>query len=260
MDLITDLPKVHSYDQIWLIVDRFTKMAHLIPLKNRHAHTLAIVFIREIWRLHGLPMCVVSDRDTVFTSKLWSEVMRLLDVSQDMSTAYHPQTDGQTERVNQVLEQYSRMCCSWDQKNWIELLPYAEFCYNNTVHSSTKMTPFYTAFGYHSGNNDPAVEVVSDVPAPEEFILKLKKLREDMRDTLILARKRMAKFYNRKVSEQEPRFKVGNWVILNAKDFKTLRPSKKLDHKMRGKFKIKRLIGSHAYELEFPQNVGKHPV
>ena len=96
MDFITDLPKVNGYDQMWVIVDRFTKMAHFIPLKNRQAHTLAIAFIREIWRSHGLPMRVVSDRDTVFTSKLWSEVMRLLDVSQDMSTAYHPQTDGQT--------------------------------------------------------------------------------------------------------------------------------------------------------------------
>ena len=196
MDFITDLPKVKGYDQIWVIVEGFTKMANFIPLNNRQAHTLAIAFIREIWRLHGIPMGVVSDGDTVFTSKLWSEVMRLLDVSQDMSTAYHLQTDGQTERVNKVLEQYLRMYCSWDQKNWMELLPYAEFCYNNTAHSSTKMTPFYAAFGYHPGNNYPTVEVVSDVPPAEEFILKLKKLREDMRDTLILARQRMAKFYN----------------------------------------------------------------
>ena len=79
--------------------------------------------------------------------------MRLLDISQDMSTAYHPQTDGQTERVNQVLEQYLRTYCSWNQKNWVELLPYAEFCYNNTVHSSTKLTPFYASFVYHPGHN-----------------------------------------------------------------------------------------------------------
>ena len=235
-------------------------MAHFIPLKNRQEHTLAIAFIREIWRLHGLPTGVVSDRDTVFTSKLWSEGMRLLDVSQDMSTAYHQQTDRQTKRVNEVVEQYLRIYCSWDQKNWMELLPDAEFCYNNTVHSSTKMTPFYTALGYHPGNNYPAVDVISDVPVAEEYILKLKKLREDMRDTLILARQRMAKFYNRKISEQEPGFNIDDWVMLNVKDFKKLRPSKKLDHKMRGKFKVKRLIGSHAYELEFPPNVGKHPV
>ena len=104
--------------------------------------------------------------------------MRLLDVSQDVSTAYHLQTDGQTERVTQVLEQYLRMYCLWDQKNWMKLLSYAEFCYNNNVHSSTKITPFYVAFGYHPGNNYSAFEVVSDVPAAEEFILKLKKLEK----------------------------------------------------------------------------------
>ena len=172
-------------------------MAHFIPWKNRQPHTLAIAFIREIWRLHGLPIGVVSDRDTIFISRLWSEVIRLLDISQDMSTAYHPQTYGQTKRINQVLEEYLRIDGSWDQKNWMEFLPYAEFCYNNTVHSSTKITPFYAAFGYHLGNNYPAVEVISDVPAAEEFILKLKKLTKDMTDTLILARQRMAKFYNR---------------------------------------------------------------
>ena len=84
-------------------------MAHFIPLKDRQAHTLAIAFIRDIWSLHGLPMGVVSDRDTVFAFKLWSDIMRLLDISQDMSPAYHPQTDGRTERVNQLLEQYLRM-------------------------------------------------------------------------------------------------------------------------------------------------------
>ena len=177
-----------------------------------------------------------------------------------MSTAYHPQTDGQTERVNQVLEQYLRTYCFWDQKNWMELLPYAEFCYNNTVYSSTKMTPFYANFGYHPGHNYPAVQVISTVPPGEELILTHKKLREDMRDTLILAQKRMAKYYNQRVSTNEPTFKVGDWVMLNAKDIKTIRSSKKLDHKMRGKFKVKKLVGTHAYELELPVRSGKHPV
>ena len=162
-------------------------MAHFILLKNRQAHTLGIAFIREICRFHGLPICVVSDRDTIFTSQLWSEVMRLLEVSQDMSTAYHPETEGQTEQVHQVLEQYLRMYCSWHQKNWMDLLPYVEFCYNNTVHSSTRITPFYAALGYHPWHNYLAVNVISDVHAAKEFILKLKKVREDMRDTLILA-------------------------------------------------------------------------
>ena len=87
-------------------------MAHFILLKSREATTLAKAFIKEIWRFHGLPLGIVSDRDPVFTSHFWSEVMRLLDVSLDKSTAYHPQTDGQTERVNQTLEHYLRSYCS----------------------------------------------------------------------------------------------------------------------------------------------------
>ena len=188
MDFITNLPKVGSYEQIWVVVDRFSKMAHFIPLKNRQAENLVKAFVREIWRLHGLPLGVISDRDTVFTSKLWSEVMRLLDISQDMSTAYHPQTDSQTEKVNQMVEHYLRTFCAWDHKDWVDLLPYAEFCYNNTVHSSHKMTPFYVNFGYHPGDNYPAEVIDSNVPAAEKYILKLEKLRMDIRDTLMLAK------------------------------------------------------------------------
>ena len=239
MDFITELPSVSGYDQIWVVVDRFLKMAHVVPLRSRTAPTLAKAFVREIWRLHGLPLGVVSDRDTVFTSKLWTEVMRLLAVSQDMSTAYHPETDGQTERVNQVLEQYLRTFCAWDQKDWLELLPYAEFCYNNRVHSATKVTPFYANLGYNPIDNYPAEVVESNVPTAEEYVENLAKLRKDMRETLILARERMAKYYNRNVSEKEPTFKVGDKVMVNAKDIKTKRKSKKLDHKMRGPFKVK---------------------
>ena len=124
MDFITDLPKVNGYTQCWVIVDRFTKMAHFIPLKNRKAKELAVIFVKEIWRLHGLPKRVVSDRDTVFMSSFWKEVMRLLGVDLDKSSAYHPQTDGQTERVNQILELYLRTYCNWDQDDWVDLLPF----------------------------------------------------------------------------------------------------------------------------------------
>ena len=124
-------------------------MAHFIPLKNCEVKNLAKIFLKEYWRLHGLPKGIVSDRDTVFTSHFWDALMKALDVSLDKSSAYHPQTDGQTERVNQILEQYIRTYCTWDQKDWVELLPFAEFCCNNTVHTATKMTPFYAAYGQH---------------------------------------------------------------------------------------------------------------
>jgi len=149
MDFITDLPNAKGYNQCWVVVDRFTKMVHFIPLKNRKGRELAGILARGIWRLHGFPKRIVSDRETVFMSSFWQEVMWLLEVALHKSSAYHPQTDGQTERVNQVLEHYLRSYCTWDQDNWVELLPFAEFYYNNTFHCATKLIPCFTAYQQH---------------------------------------------------------------------------------------------------------------
>ena len=257
MDFITELPSVSGYDQIWVIVDRFSKMAHFVPLKSRTAPTLAKTFVREISRLHSLALGVVSDIDPVFTRKLWTEVMRLLSVIQDILIAYHPQKDGQTERVNQVLEQYLYTFCACDQKDCLELLPYVELGYNNTIHSATEVTPVYANFGYHHIDNYPAEVVESNVPTAEEYVENLAKLRIDMRETFILAKERMEKYYNRKVFAEEPTFKVEDKVMVKAKNIKTKRKSRKLDHMMRGPFKVKQLIGSYAYELALPYGAGK---
>jgi len=264
MDFITDLPNAKEYNQCWVVVDRFTKMAHFIPLKNRKAKELAAIFVREIWRLHGLPKRIVSDRDTVFMSSFWQEVMQLLEVALDKSSAYHPQTDGQTERVNQVLEHYLRTYCTWDQDNWVELLPFAEFCYNNIVHSATKLTPFFVAYQQHPQNNFKHPEEAdheSNNPEAVKTVETLEAMRSAMRENMEAAQRRMVKYFNLKVAEKEPTFKVGDWVMVNAKNIKTRHPTKKLDYKLRGKFRIKRLIGTNAYELELPPSTGKiHPV
>ena len=194
MDFITDLPKVNGYTQCWVIVDRFTKMAHFIPLKNRKAKELAVLFVKEVWRLHGLPKNVVSDRDSVFMSTFWSEVMRLLEVSTDRSSAYHPQTDGQTERVNQILEHYIRTYCAWDQDDWVDLLPFAEFCYNNTIHSATKMTPFFAAYQQHPRNNfvhPISADPESNNPAAVTMVTTLDSMREAMKENMEAAQKRI---------------------------------------------------------------------
>ena len=107
MDFIVGLPKSEGYTKIWVIVDRFSKMAHFIPLKTEEPiKELALTFVKEIWRLHGLPESIVSDRDTRFTSKFWTSLMQLLQVKLNVETALHPESDGKTERVNQTLEQY----------------------------------------------------------------------------------------------------------------------------------------------------------
>ena len=116
-------------------------MAHFIPLStDTPIKEIANIFLREIWRLHGLPNSVVSDRDSRFQSKFWLCVMELLDVDVRMSTVFHPQTDGQTERVNQILEQYLRSYCSYQQDDWTELLPLGEHAYNSAVSESTKVS------------------------------------------------------------------------------------------------------------------------
>jgi len=197
-------------------------------------------------------------------SAFWQEVMRLLEVALDKSSAYHPQTDGQTERVNQVLEHYLRTYCTWDHDNWVELLPFAKFCYNNTVHSTTKLTPFFAVYQQPPQNNFKYPEEADpelNNPESVKTVETLEAMRSTMRENMEAAQCRMVKYFNLKVAEKEPMFKVGDWVMVNAKNIKTRRPTKKLDYKLRGKFRIKKLIGTNAYELELPPSTGKiYPV
>ena len=128
MDFITELPLSEGCDQLWVVIDRFTKMAHFLPLekKKKTAADLAVTFAREIWKYHGLPTDIVSDRDSRFTSETWQEFLRLSGIRPRMSTAFHPQTDGQTERLNQTIEAYLRAFVGHEQDNWVGLLPMAE--------------------------------------------------------------------------------------------------------------------------------------
>ena len=149
MDFIVGLPESEGYTKIWVIVDRFSKMAHFIPLTTEvPLKELALIFLQNVWRLHGLPESIISDRDTRFTSKFWISLMKLLQVKINMSTAFHPETDGQTEKVNQTLEQYLRSYCSYQQDDWASLLPLAEYAYNTSISESSKAMPFEINYGF----------------------------------------------------------------------------------------------------------------
>jgi len=149
MDFIVGLPKSEGYTKIWVIVDRFSKMAHFISLKTEeHIKELALTFLKEIWRLHGLLESIVSDQDIRFTSKFWTCLMQLLQVKLHMSTAFHPESDGQTERDNQTMEQYLRSYCTYQQDDWVSLLPFAEHAYNTSTSESTKVSPFEINYGF----------------------------------------------------------------------------------------------------------------
>jgi transposase InsO family protein len=149
MDFITDLPLSEDCEQLWVIVDRFTKMAHFIPLKKdqKTAEYLVKVFARAIWRFHGIPTDIISDRDSRFTSTKWKQFLGILGVRPRMSTSFHPQTDGQRERINQMIEAYLRSFINYEMDNWVRLLPMAEFAYNNSVTQATSMSPFFANYG-----------------------------------------------------------------------------------------------------------------
>ncbi|KAF1322447.1 reverse transcriptase, partial [Globisporangium splendens] len=150
MDFIFGLPRdKHGRNGILVFVDRFSKMVHLAPVSDKiSAEMTAKVFVDVVFRLHGLPVEIVSDRDTRFTSKFWRALFGLLDTKLSMSTAAHPETDGQTERVNRVLEDVLRSYAT-SFKEWSEFLPLAEFALNNSTHVSTGHSPFYVNYGIH---------------------------------------------------------------------------------------------------------------
>jgi len=133
-----------------VVVDRFTKMAHFIGLnENVTAKDVADTFLREVWKLDGLPTELISDMDAKFSGEFWESLCKSLSIRRKMSTAYHPQTDGQTEKTNQTLEGYLRNFFNYDQNDWYQLLPLAEYTYNNSTTNAYGMSPFYANHGFH---------------------------------------------------------------------------------------------------------------
>ena len=149
MDFITKLPRTSSgCDTIWVIVDRLTKSAHFLEIKETdRMRRLAQVYIKEIVSKHGVPISIIWDRDARFTSRFWQSLQDRMGTRLDMSTAYHPQTDGQSERTIQTLEDMLRACVIDVGKNWEEQFPLVEFSYNNSYHTTIKAAPFEALYG-----------------------------------------------------------------------------------------------------------------
>ena len=143
------LPKSQGFEVILVVVDRLTKYAHFVLVSHLYTATkIASLYMSHIFKLHGMPTSIVNDRDATFTSLFWSELFRLQGIDLAMSTAYHPQSDGQTEIVNKSLEQYLRVFSSDRPHRWVEWLPLAEFGFNTSFHTSLKLTPFEALCGF----------------------------------------------------------------------------------------------------------------
>jgi hypothetical protein len=149
MDFVVGLPKTQKgHDSMWVIVDRLTKVAHFLPVRTTYGREkLAKIYIENIVKLHGVPSRIVSNRGTQFTSRFWKSLHRAMGTKLNFSSAYHPQTDGQIERVNQIMEAMLRACVLTYGKDWEQSLPYAEFSYNNGYQTSLGMLPFEALYG-----------------------------------------------------------------------------------------------------------------
>jgi len=258
MDFITELPLSDGCDQLWVIIDRFTKMAHFIPLQEKSASDLTKIFAWEVWRFHGSPTDIVSDRDSRFTSETWKEFLGLLAMRPRMSTAFHPQTDGQTERLNQTIEAYLRAFVEREQNNWVSLLPMAEFAYNNSGTMGNGVSPFYANYGYHPATIDPPSSEPLN-PASTVYAHWMQMVHDESRKGLEAAQERIHRYTD--PARKEPlAYQVGDLVMLNGRNIKTRRPSKKLDHKNHGPFQIEKIVSPLAVRLTLPRKWKIHNV
>ena|SRR5277367_3090324 len=185
MDFIVELPPSEGYDAVFVCVDRFTKMAHFIPTtSNVTAERAAQLYCRHVWRLHGLSVDTVSDWGPQFICQFTWHLRKWLDIQRNRSTTCHPQSDGQTERVNQTLEQYLQIYCDYQQGDWHQLLPLAEFVYNNTQNSSTRVSPFFANYDYHPRCSVTVATSGSTKPAAEALVHQLRAIQAELKVNL----------------------------------------------------------------------------
>jgi transposase InsO family protein len=273
MDFVSGLPlcKRHGvdYDTILVVVDRLSKQSHFIPCSSNQGTTateVAKIYVREVWRLHGLPRSIVSDRGRQFNAYFWKRLCERLGVRTLMSTAFHPETDGQTERTNAGMEQYLRSYVTYLQDDWVEWLSMAEFARNNAYSDSIKTTPFFANYGFHprlgfepetSRTGDRRTQV--QLLAADTFASRMDNLLEYLREEMTSAQETQERYANQS-RDPVPMFKVGDSVWVNAKNIRTERPSKKLDWKNHGPFLITEVISPYAYRLALPPSMEVHNV
>uniref|UniRef100_A0A803T7I9 Gypsy retrotransposon integrase-like protein 1 n=1 Tax=Anolis carolinensis TaxID=28377 RepID=A0A803T7I9_ANOCA len=258
-DFITDLPPSCGFTTILVVVDLFTKLAHFIPCEGLPtAQETADLFLQHVFRLHGLPKSLVTDRGSQFTSRFWKALQKLLGIDSRLSSAHHPQTDGQTERTNATLEQYLRCYVNYQQDNWASLLPLSEFAYNNGVQASTKETPFFANYGFHPRFFPPVIET-SEVPAAEDWLQELTAVQQLLLQQLEQA-KEDYKRHADKHRQPGPEIKVGDRVFLSTRFLPSHRPCRKLDARFIGPYPVVAQLNPVTFKLQLPRSMRIHPV
>jgi hypothetical protein len=227
------------------------------------AANVARIYLRDVWSKHGLPLTVTSDRGRQFVSQFMSIVNKALHIGTRLSSSYHPETDGQSERSNQAMEQYLRAYVNENQDDWVDWLPMAEFAANNHVSESTGVTPFYANVGRHprmveevSQGTSPSLQqrlalVKLDEVKARDFASRMLDLQARLRKSLALAQATYTDAANlyRRVQNT---YNIGDEVYVSMKNLPTTRASKSLDYKYAGPYKVTKVINNETYRLDLP--------
>jgi hypothetical protein len=264
MDFVLGLPRTQrGCDSIFVVVDRFSKMAHFIPCqKTNDATHIANLFFKEVIRLHGLPRSIVLDRDTKFIGHFWRTLWKKLGTNLLFSSAYHPQTDGQTEVMNKSLGDLLRILVTEHHSQWDNILPQAEFAYNDSVNRSTGQSPFQVVYGMQprgiSELRDSEQTMTSSASA-EEFAEAMKELHNKVTERL----QNSSQEYKRRVDQhkRQIQFEVGDLVLAHLRKERFPRGTyNKLKMKKIGPCRVLKKFGANSYEIELPHGIGISPI
>ncbi|GJX54118.1 putative reverse transcriptase domain-containing protein [Tanacetum coccineum] len=260
MDFVTKLPKTtNCYDTIWVIVDRLTKSAHFLPMRETDPmEKLMKLYMKEVVTRHGVPVSIISDRDGRFTSLFWQALHKALGTRLDISTAYHPETDGQSERTIQTLEDMLRACVLDFGKNWDRHLPLVEFSYNNSYHTSIKAAPFEALYGRKCRSPVCWAEVGDAQLTGPAIIHETTEKIVQIKSRIQAARDRQKSYAN--IRRKPMVFQVGDMVMLKVSPWKgVVRFGKqgKLNPRYVGPFKVIERVEMVAYKLKLPQQLSR---
>jgi len=250
-DFITGLPSCRGSDAIWTATDKGTKMVHLAPtVTTLDSEGSQHLYLDRVWKLHGTQAKIITDRGPQFASRFTKDIHKHLGIQTALSTAYHPQTDGQSERTNQEVEQVLRTVVAWHQDDWVDWLPLVEFALNNRYKKALGTTPFYANYGFH-----PQIGSLPRIDTPidsvENFVKHIQTVQSNTKLALLQAAEEMKKFYDRHRGKT-PVYAIGQKVLLDNADLRLNRPTRKLTERRSGPFVILERIGTHAYKLDLP--------